>query len=201
MAAIEERNRSNAPIGYADYRLIARDGRVVWVRDDEVIVAGENGGPAVSQGYMQDVTSRRRDSMRLELLVGILGLAAEERAPEEIVSEAARMLAAAVGDVNVTFVAIEPGPTLRARYSTEHNGPITDTLEIPGYLQLLEPARSSSTTSHREPWLEGVQEELDQQRVGSAVDVPLRRDGQHRRRALVQHAGAAELERRTRSPC
>ena len=26
MAAIEERNRSNAPIGYADYRLIARDG-------------------------------------------------------------------------------------------------------------------------------------------------------------------------------
>ena len=34
MAAIEERNRSTAPIGYADYRLIARDGRVVWVRDD-----------------------------------------------------------------------------------------------------------------------------------------------------------------------
>ena len=93
MAAIDERNRSSAPIGYADYRLIARDGRVVWVRDDEMIVAGENGGPPVSQGYMQDVTSRRRDSMRLELLVGILGLAAEERTPEEIVAEAARMLA------------------------------------------------------------------------------------------------------------
>ena len=87
---------------------------------------------------MQDVTSRRRDSIRLELLVGILGLAAEERRPEEIVGEAARMLASAVGDVNVTFVAIEPGPTLHARYSTEHNGPIPDTLAIPGYIERLE---------------------------------------------------------------
>ena len=177
MAAIEERNRSNAPIGYADYRLIARDGRVVWVRDDEVIVAGENGGPAVSQGYMQDVTSRRRDSLRLELLVGILGLAAEERTPEEIVSEAARRLAAAVGDVNVTFVEIGPGPRLHARYSTELNGPIVDTLEIPGYLELLEAGPIVVDDVRAEHWLDGVQDELDQQRVGSAVDVPLRRDG------------------------
>ena len=80
----------------------------------------------MSQGYMQDVTSRRHDSMRLELLVGILGLAAEERTPAEIVAAAARMLAAAVGDVNVTFVEVEPGTSLRARYSTEYNGPILD---------------------------------------------------------------------------
>ena len=162
---------------YADYRLIARDGSVVWVRDDEVIVAGENGGPAVSQGYLQDVTSRRRDSMRLELLVGILGLAAEERSPEEIVSEAARMLAEAVGDVNVTFVDIEPGPKLHARYSTELNGPVIDTLEIPGYLELLEQGPIVVDDVRAESWLEGVQDELDEQRVGSAVDVPLRRDG------------------------
>ena len=177
MAAILERNRTNAPIGYADYRLIARDGRVVWVRDDEVIVGGENGAEPVSQGYMQDVTSRRRDSMRLELLVGILGLAAEERRPEEIVGEAARMLASAVGDVNVTFVAIEPGPTLHARYSTEHNGPIPDTLAIPGYIERLErgPIVVADVTS--EDWLAGVQDELHRHRIGSAVDVPLRRDG------------------------
>ena len=195
MAAILERNRSKAPIGYADYRLIARDGRVVWVRDDEVIVGGENGAEPVSQGYMQDVTSRRRDSMRLELLVGILGLAAEERTPEEIVGEAARMLASAVGDVNVTFVAIEPGPTLHARYSTEHNGPIPDTLAIPGYIERLErgPIVVADVTERR--WLAGVQDELHRHRIGSAVDVPLRRDGQHRRRPLVQHTGAAQLGR------
>ena len=178
MAAIEERNRSSAPIGYADYRLITKDDRVVWVRDDEVIVAGENGGPPVSQGYMQDVTSRHRDSMRLELLVGILGLAAEERTPEEIVAEAARMLASAVGDVNVTFVAIEPGPTLRTRYSTEHNGPIPDTLAIPGYLRLLENGPVVVPDVTEEAWLADVQDELRQHKIGSAVDVPLRRDGQ-----------------------
>ena len=177
MAAIKERNRSEARIDYADYRLIARDGQVVWVRDDEMVVGGENGAPSMSMGYLQDVTSRRRDSMRLELLVGILGLAAEERSPEEIVTEAARMLAEAVGDVNVTFVDIEPGPTLHARYSTELNGPIIDTLEIPGYLQLLEEGPIVVDDVRAESWLDGVQEELDKQRVGSAVDVPLRRDG------------------------
>src|SRR5512134_1819027 len=36
MAAIDERNRNVAPIGYADYRLIAKDGHVVWIRDDEM---------------------------------------------------------------------------------------------------------------------------------------------------------------------
>ena len=178
MTAIVERNRSKAPIGYADYRLIARDGRVVWVRDDEVIIGGENGAEPVSQGYMQDVTSRRRDSMRLELLVGILGLAAEERTPEEIVGEAARMLASAVGDVNVTFVAIEPGPTLRARYSTEHNGPLPDTLAIPGYIERLEDGPIVVADVTEEALLTGAQAELDQHRIGSAVDVPLRRDGQ-----------------------
>ncbi len=177
MAAIDERNRSLAPIGYADYRLIARDGRIVWVRDDEVIVAGENGAPAVSQGYMQDVTSRRRDSMRLELLVGILGLAAEERTPEEIVTEAARMLAAALGDVNVTFVEIDPDTVLRARYSTENNGPVTDTLAVPGYVDKLEQGPIVVNDVREEAWLDGVLAELEQQRIGSAVDVPLRRDG------------------------
>src|SRR5215208_5575441 len=107
LRAVHERNRTGASVGYDDYRMIARDGRVVWVRDDEVVVADEAGRPAQAQGYLQDVTSRRRDSMRLELLVGILGLAAEERTPEEIVAEATRKLASEVGDVNVTFVDIE----------------------------------------------------------------------------------------------
>ena len=194
MAEIEVRNRSNAPIRYADYRLIARDGHTVWIRDDEVIVPGQDGEASVSQGYMQDVTSRRRDSMRLELLVGILGLAAEERTPEEIVGEAARMLATAVGDVNVTFVAIEPGPTLRARYSTEYNGPVADTLAIPGYIERLENGPIVVPDVTKAAWLAGVLDELDEHKIGSAVDVPLRRRRPDRRRALVQHAGPRDWD-------
>src|SRR5215210_5927712 len=45
LAEVAERNRSHVSINEADYRLIARDGRVVWVRDDEVVVQGRDGGP------------------------------------------------------------------------------------------------------------------------------------------------------------
>ena len=175
---IAARNLAGGVIPSYDYRLIARDGRVVWVRDDEIVVLDEDAKPVAAHGYLQDVTDRRNDKMRLELLVGILGLAAEDRAPEEIVMEAASMLAAAVGDVNVTFVDIEPGGNLRARYSTELNGPVVDTLAIPGYLDLLEGGPIVVDDVTDEPWLDGVKDGLDQQRVGSAVDVPLRRDGQ-----------------------
>ncbi|MGH3073024.1 MAG: PAS domain S-box protein [Gaiellaceae bacterium] len=174
---IRNRGGSGGAVPSYDYRLFARDGRIVWVRDDEIVVLDESGNPVAAHGYLQDVTDRRNDKMRLELLVGILGLAAEDRTPEEIVAEAARMLAAAVGDVNVTFVDVMPSGMLRARYSTEHNGPVVDTLAIPGYVEMLEAGPIVADDVSQEDWLEGVQGELDLQKVGSAVDVPLRRDG------------------------
>ena len=177
LAEIAARNRRGESCDHGDYRLLARDGSIVWVRDDEIVVTDAGGAPEAAHGYLQDVTARRRDSMRLELLVGILGLAAEERTPEEIVAEVARMLAVAVGDVNVTFVAIEPGPTLRARYSTEYNGPIPDTLAIPGYVERLEGGPIVIPDVAKEDWLADVQDELERHQIGSAVDVPLRRDG------------------------
>jgi two-component system sensor histidine kinase UhpB len=40
----------------AEYRMIARNGRVVWVRDVATIVRGENGQPLCWQGVMLDIT-------------------------------------------------------------------------------------------------------------------------------------------------
>ena len=178
LAEIGARNASGGLAPSYDYRLVARDGTIIWVRDDEIVVTDETGAPVAVHGYLQDVTSRRNDRMRLELLVGILGLAAEDREPEQIVTEAARMLAAAVGDVNVTFVDIEPEGRLHARYSTELNGPVVDTLAIGGYLDLLEAGPIVVEDVRQEAWLDSVQDALDDQQIGSAVDVPLRRDGQ-----------------------
>jgi diguanylate cyclase (GGDEF)-like protein/PAS domain S-box-containing protein len=42
-----------------EYRLIAKDGRIVWVNDVAVRVRDEAGNPLYSQGYMVDVTARR----------------------------------------------------------------------------------------------------------------------------------------------
>ena len=41
-----------------EYRVLARDGRVVWVHDVAVRVRDDAGNPLYSQGYMVDVTAR-----------------------------------------------------------------------------------------------------------------------------------------------
>jgi PAS domain S-box-containing protein len=42
-----------------EYRLVARDGRVVWVRDGAVPVFDEDGAPKQFQGYLLDITERK----------------------------------------------------------------------------------------------------------------------------------------------
>ena len=43
-----------------EYRLLARDGRVVWVRDESAIVRDARGGARYIQGYLLDIGERRR---------------------------------------------------------------------------------------------------------------------------------------------
>ena len=43
----------------SEYRLIARDGRIVWFRDESVVVRDDSGEPAYSQGYLLDITERK----------------------------------------------------------------------------------------------------------------------------------------------
>ena len=40
----------------ADFRIVASDGRVVWVRNDEWVVRGEDGRPLHVQGFILDIT-------------------------------------------------------------------------------------------------------------------------------------------------
>ncbi len=49
----------------AEYRLLARDGRTVWVRDDAVFLPGDEAQPDRLQGVMFDVTERRLLSEQL----------------------------------------------------------------------------------------------------------------------------------------
>jgi PAS domain S-box-containing protein len=41
------------------YRLVSRDGRIVWVRDEAVAVLDDSGRPLCIQGYLLDVTDRK----------------------------------------------------------------------------------------------------------------------------------------------
>jgi PAS domain S-box-containing protein len=50
--------RTGEPLS-AEYRMFARDGRIVWFRDEAVLVRDESGHPAYRQGVMMDITATK----------------------------------------------------------------------------------------------------------------------------------------------
>lgn len=179
LGEIARRNTTGTATEYLDYRLIARDGRVVWVRDDEIVVVDAEGTPTAAQGYLQDVTARRQDSLRLELLVGILSLAADETPPDEIIAHAAKSLAGLFGDVNVSYVERRDEDSFHIRYTT-HPGKQEFGEQFDwsaDYVERLEQGRPLvvEDVAH-EAWLP-IRELLVEHKVVSFVDVPLLRNG------------------------
>src|SRR5262249_20647773 len=64
LALDAEHNASGEPYA-SEYRLVGRDGHVVWVRDDAVIQRGEGGEPDLWQGVMVDITDRKHTELQL----------------------------------------------------------------------------------------------------------------------------------------
>ncbi|MEW6059152.1 MAG: PAS domain-containing protein [Actinomycetota bacterium] len=65
LAAHSHANRTGEPF-CAEYRFRAKDGRVVWVHDEATLVRDENGAPRFWQGFMLDITERKRAEEQLE---------------------------------------------------------------------------------------------------------------------------------------
>jgi PAS domain S-box-containing protein len=83
----EDRERVSAEIAAAatgarplrcEYRMLSRDGRIVWVHDEAVTVRDDDGRPLYVQGYLLDVSERRHAGEERERL-----LAAERAAAAE----------------------------------------------------------------------------------------------------------------------
>ena len=66
LAAEERSGITGEPLD-SEYRMIARDGRVMWFRDQATVVHDEQGRPVAMQGVMLDITSRKRAEDELEL--------------------------------------------------------------------------------------------------------------------------------------
>ena len=58
LAAHARTHATGEPLN-VEYRLVARDGRVVWVQDEGRLIADPDGGTSVLQGYLLDVTDRK----------------------------------------------------------------------------------------------------------------------------------------------
>ena len=53
-----DRATAVAELFRAEYRLVRRDGAVVWVRDESILIKDEHGHPRYQQGVIHDITNR-----------------------------------------------------------------------------------------------------------------------------------------------
>jgi PAS domain S-box-containing protein len=68
LAAFARAHETQLPI-QIEYRLIARDGGVVWIQDDAAVTRDDDGQPLYFQGLMMDITQRRALAAERELLL------------------------------------------------------------------------------------------------------------------------------------
>lgn len=74
VAALDEVNRRTTRSGEpyrAEYRMIARDGRIVWVRDEAVLIRDEDGTPLYWLGFVIDISDLKR--IEAELVEALAG--------------------------------------------------------------------------------------------------------------------------------
>jgi PAS domain S-box-containing protein len=81
LSALEEAV-NGAPVSI-DYRLLARDGRLVWVREESALVRDPRGEPLYSQNFLRDIGELKRAEDRRELLQAAERAAASETAERQ----------------------------------------------------------------------------------------------------------------------
>lgn len=94
----------------AEYRMIAADGRVVWVHD-VVTVAAEAGTPKTVQGVLVDITRRKQAEQALQTLV----LATASVTGSEFFPQLVRHMAQALNVSHALVAEVPTGNRLRAR--------------------------------------------------------------------------------------
>jgi diguanylate cyclase (GGDEF)-like protein/PAS domain S-box-containing protein len=82
LALVDHCNETADPFR-AEYRLIARDGRTVWVQDESLVVKDEHGRPLFTQGYLLDITARKESEQRFAVEHAVARAVAESSELDE----------------------------------------------------------------------------------------------------------------------
>jgi diguanylate cyclase (GGDEF)-like protein/PAS domain S-box-containing protein len=81
----------------AEYRLIARDGRTVWVQDESLVVVDEDGRPLFTQGYLLDITARKESEQRFAAEHAVARAVQESTTLDEAAAKIVRIVCDAFG--------------------------------------------------------------------------------------------------------
>ena len=133
----------------SSYRMTSRDGRIVWVRDEAVVVLDEAGRPLCIQGYILDVSERKaaedeRSALRAEE-AATASKARDRQRTIEFVAEAASVLSSSL-DATST---VRQVAALATRDLAEWCA--VDVLEEDGAITRLTAARAQPAASPSEP--------------------------------------------------
>ena len=80
--AVREENRRSSDAGdrfFAEYRMIASDGRPVWIRDEAVLVRDAEGAPRYWQGVMLDISAQKEAEEKLRWSLDVLRRTIQQR--------------------------------------------------------------------------------------------------------------------------
>ncbi len=127
LGAFAQAHEARRPI-QIEYRVVAKDGRVVWIQDNAAVARDDEGQPLHLQGFMADVTARKQND--LELNEERSRLLERERAQNERLRGLDRL--------KDEFVAL---------VSHELRTPLTS---IRGYLELVLDDAEQLTSEHKE---------------------------------------------------
>jgi PAS domain S-box-containing protein len=105
LAENEESNRTGNPFR-TEYRMLSRDGREIWFRDEAVIVRDAAGDPWFWRGIMLDITELKRTEERLSHSLEILRRTTEQRSAllsrlEQAQEQERRRIAADIHDDSI----------------------------------------------------------------------------------------------------
>jgi PAS domain S-box-containing protein len=121
LAHHRESNRTREAFG-AEYRMLARDGNIVWVRDEAVLVLDAEGAPAFWRGVMFDVSWEHRVNEKLRRSLDALRRTMEDRRTlllrlEDAQEEERRRIAA---DIHDDSIQVMTAADLRAQMLVTH---------------------------------------------------------------------------------
>jgi PAS domain S-box-containing protein len=77
--AAHRRSNETGERYFAEYRFLARDGRIVWLRDEAALVRDEAARPLYWRGVMQDITEQKQAEEQLRWSLDVLRRTVQQR--------------------------------------------------------------------------------------------------------------------------